>query len=166
MRMEQPFKVRTWYGMPAEILVGRTWHWVKALGVPLPHPGLVDIHLRRSIPRREAEQLTYWHELGHLETMPLALLHLWTLWRTGRKRRNVPRTLKFLIGLLAWLAGWELTAEFYVMARAGPEYARLYRRTRTPLPLDVLFWVGMGLLTFVGTAWMLGGRRPDECANA
>jgi len=75
MMDEQPLNVRSWYGLPAEIAVGQLWHWVSAGGLPLPHPGLVDIDLRQGIPRRERERLTYWHELGHLETLPLALLH-------------------------------------------------------------------------------------------
>ena len=158
MEIEQPFNVRAWYGLPAEIAVGRVWHWIKAGGVPLPHPGLVDLHLRRGIPRREGEQLTYWHELGHLETLPLASLHGLALWLTGRRRKDTPRTLRLLIGLLAWLAGWELFAEFYTLGRAGPEYARLYRRSHPPLPLALFFWIGMGLLAVVGTVWMLGGR--------
>ena len=36
---DQPFRVRTWYGLPAEIVVGRTWHWVRAAGLPLSHTG-------------------------------------------------------------------------------------------------------------------------------
>jgi len=100
---DQPFKVRTWYGLPAEILVGRTWHWVRAGGLRLPHPGLVDIHLHQGVRRREREQLTYLHELGHLETLPLALLHALALWLTGRRRADTRWTLRLLIGTLAWL---------------------------------------------------------------
>ena len=161
METEQPFNVRSWYGLPAELDVGRVWHWVKAGGVPLLHPGLVDLHLRRGLPRREGAQLNYWHELGHLETLPLAVLHAFALWSTGRRRKDTPLSLRLIIGLLAWLAGWELFAEFYTMGRAGPEYARLYRRAHPPLPLALFFWVGMGALAIIGSAWMLGGRRAE-----
>jgi len=154
---EQPFQIRSWYGLPAEVGVGRVWHWVKAGGVPLPHPGLVDLHLRQGIPRRERERLTYWHELGHLETLPLALLHGLALWLVGRRRRGASWWAQMVVGLLTWLAGWELFAEFYTMARAGPEYARLYRKAHPPMPMALFFWVGMGLLAVVGTVWMWGG---------
>ncbi len=162
MIQSQPLNVRAWYGLPAEIAVGRMWHWVKAGGLPLPHPGLVDAHLRQGISRREREQLTYWHELGHLETAPLALLHALALWLTGRRRKDTPSVLRLLIGVLAWLVGWELAAEFYTMGRAGSEYARLYRRARPSLPRDLLFWAGLGGLAVSGTVWMLGGRRRDR----
>lgn len=160
MKEEQPldFYVRSWYGLPAEISVGRIWHWVKAGGVTLLHPGVVDAHLRQGIPRKERERLTYWHEMGHLETLPLAVLHGLALWLTGRRRRDTPGPLRLFIGLLTWLAGWELFAEFYTMGRAGQDYARMYRKARPPLPMALLFWLGMGGLTAGGTLWMLGGR--------
>lgn len=158
MNEEQPFRIHSWYGLPAEISVGRVWHWVKASGVTMLHPGLVDLHLRRGLPRQTGAQLNYWHELGHLETLPLALLHALALWLTGRRRQDTPWTLRLLIGLLAWLAGWELAAEFYTLGRAGPEYARLYRKAHPLLPLALFFWLGMGLLAVVGSLWMLGGR--------
>jgi hypothetical protein len=138
MSEELSFRVRSWYSLPAEIAVGRVWHWVKAGPVPLPHPGLVDLHLRQGLPRQERKRLTYWHELGHLETLPLALLHGLALWLTGR-RQGASWWARLLVGLLAWLAGWEWFAEFYTMARTGPEYARLYRQARTPMPTALLF---------------------------
>jgi len=159
MADERPLNVQAWYGLPAEIAVGQLWHWVKAGRVPLPHLGLVDLHLRQGIPRSERRQLTYWHELGHLETLPLALLHALVLWLTGRRRCDTPGTLRVLIGVLAWLAGWELAAEGYTAVRGGSNYARLYRQARPRLPMAKLFWGGMSGLAVVGTLWMLGGRR-------
>ena len=162
MTKEQPLNVRAWYGLPAEIAVGRVWHWVKAGGLPLPHLGLVDLHLRRGIPRQERERLTYWHELGHLETLPLALLHALTLWLTARRRKNLPWTLRLCIGTLAWLAGWELAAEFYTMGRAGSNYARLYRQAHPPLPTALIFWIGLGVLFVAGTLWLWGNGERNE----
>ncbi len=121
----------------------------------------MDIHLHQGIPRRERQQLTYWHELGHLQTLPLALLHALTLWLIGRKRKGIPWTLRLSIGVLAWLAGWELAAEFYTMARAGQDYARLYRKAHTRLPTAAMFWTGMSGLAIAGTLWLLGGRKSD-----
>jgi len=135
------------------------WHWVRAAGLSLPHPGLVDIHLHQGIPRREREQLTYWHELGHLETLPLAFLHALALWLTGRRRTDMPWTLRLIVGMLAWLAGWELAAEVYTVGRAGQEYARLYRKAHPRLPMGPLFWAGMSGLAAAGTLWLLGGGR-------
>jgi len=34
MIQSQPLNVRAWYGLPAEIAVGRMWHWVKAGALP------------------------------------------------------------------------------------------------------------------------------------
>ncbi len=105
MTDEQPLNMRAWYGLPAEIAVGELWRQVSVGGLPLPHLGLVDIHLRQGIPHRERKRLTYWHELGHLETVPLALPHALVMWLTGRRRCDTSWTLRLLIGTLAWLAG-------------------------------------------------------------
>ena len=166
IRGEQPFMVRAWYGLPAEIRVGRLWHWIRAGRLPLPHPGVVDLHLRQGIPRRERDRLTYWHELGHLETLPLALLHALALWLAGRRREDTPCPLRLLIGIVIWLAGWELAAEGYTMGRAGQDYARLYRNARPPLPMAALFWGGMSSIMIVGTLWIFGGRGgANRCSG-
>ncbi len=157
---EQPTRVRTWYGLPAEIVIGEDlWHRVSTGGLAYPHPGLVNQHLRQGLPRQERKRLTYWHELGHLETFPLTILHGLLIWRTWRERQDTPWYLRLIIGLLALMAGWEATAELYTMVRAGPDYARLYRHARPKLPMLPLFWAAMGGLASAGTLWMLSGRR-------
>jgi len=157
---EQPTQVRTWYGLSAEIVIGEElWHQVSAAGLPFPHPGLVNQHLRQGLPRRERKHLTYWHELGHLETFPLTIAHALLLWQSGRGRKDTPWYLRLMIGLLALMAGWEASAELYTMARAGTDYARLYRQARPKLPMSSLFWAGMGGLAVGGTLWLLGGRK-------
>lgn len=76
----------------------------------------------------------------------------------GRRRKEKPWLLRFLVGLLAWLAGWELLAELYTMGRGSEEYIRLHRQARPPLPMSLFFWAGMGGLMAGGMLWMLGGR--------
>ena len=63
---DQPFKVRTWYGLPAEIVVGRTWHWVRAAGLPLSHTGHAEHEaVLREVPKTSAVccPLTVWTSL-------------------------------------------------------------------------------------------------------
>ena len=48
---KQPTRVRTWYGLPAEIVIGEDlWLRVSAGGLAYPHPGLVNRHLRQGHP--------------------------------------------------------------------------------------------------------------------
>lgn len=143
-------QVRSWYGLPATIVVERGhWHLVRIGPVALPHPPLVNLLLRRGLPSDDRLRLSYWHEFGHLQTLPLALAHaVWLLRR--RPARRVPRWQWFVIVLIAHEVAWELASESYVVIRAGCGYRRVYREHRNPLL--AAFWVGTALLTLGGTA--------------
>lgn len=140
-------QVRAWYGLPGDVEVeNELWHLVRVAGVPLPHPPLVNLVLRRGLPRADRLRLSYLHEFGHFQTLPLALAHgLWLLWTTRKTRRS-------LLGWLAWFAGaavaneavWELLSEGYVVARDPAGYREAHRLTRGPVV--PAFWAVMGTL--------------------
>ena len=159
-----PRRVRAWYGLPGEIVIeGDSWHLVKVGPVPLPHPPLVNRFIRRSLPSDARLHLSYLHELGHLQTLPLALAHAVWLWRHrwGPRRRSLPsRLLRLATAVVGHEAAWELVSESYVMSRSGLEYRRLYREH--PNPLLALFWGGMAGLALLGTllaTWKGRGGR-------
>lgn len=145
-----PRWVRAWYGLPGEIVIeGDTWHLVKVGPLPLPHPPLVNRVIRRGLPAEARLRLSYWHELGHLQTLPVALAHAVCLWRRGFGRPATGR-LRLLRASLAFLtheALWELAAEGYVVTRAGRDYSRLYRRHGARL-LGV-FWAAMAAIVLL-----------------
>ena len=92
----RPKRVRAWYGLPGEIVVeGPDWRLVKVGPLPLPHPPLINRFIRRGLPRQARLQLSYRHELGHLQMLPLALAHAVWLWR-WRDRRPRTRTSRLL----------------------------------------------------------------------
>jgi len=162
MPADEPWRVRTWYGLPVEILVeGDYWHKVRVGVISLPHPPLVNLLVRRGLPRAARERLSYWHELGHVQVLPLALAHAVWLWRR-RGRREQSRS---WAGRVAHLAGaviahevaWELAAEGYVAARTWPEYGQLYRKHPKPF---LTFWgIGMAVLALLGLAGSRGAFR-------
>lgn len=81
-------RTRTWYGLPVEISVSSgNWHRVKVSKVSLPHPGLVNFLSCWELPVKERLELTYRHELGHLQMLPVPLAHFFfILWpRPGRR---------------------------------------------------------------------------------
>lgn len=152
-------KVRSWYGLPGEIEVENTlWHLVKIGDVPLGHPPLVNLILRRGLPRAERLRLSYLHEFGHFQTLPIALAHgLWIAWAGGRQRRSVMGWLSWLMAFaVAYEAIWELVAESYVMAADAVAYRATYRRT--PNRLLPVFWLGMSGLAIGLSGWLLRGR--------
>lgn len=152
-----PHYVRTWYGLSAEIVVDQDfWHRVRVGRISLPHPPLVNLVLRRGQPRQERVYLSFLHEFGHLQTLPLALAHV--LFLAGRGRRQERGRKRGLIALVAAIiahqALWELASESYVAFAAGRKYGRIYRRYPNPRG-HLVFWGGMAALAFSLSRWVL-----------
>lgn len=148
-------KVRSWYGLTGEIEVeNELWHLVKIGDVALHHPPIVNLILRRGLPREDRLRLSYLHEFGHFQTLPIALMHtLLILWAGRRQRRSLFGWLRWLMVLAtAHEAIWELASETYVVVRDGVGYRETYRRT--PNRLVPVFWVVMGSLGIGLTLWL------------
>lgn len=127
------------------------------------HPPLVNLILRRGLPRSDRLRLSYLHEFGHFQTLPFALLHLLLLLGSAlRNRRSLTGLLVRLAALvLAGAAVWELASEAYVVSRDCKAYRATYRKT--PNPLLPFFWAGMCGLG-IGLSWqrMPRLRTPDH----
>jgi hypothetical protein len=137
--------VRSWYGLRGEIDVEhQLYHLVKVGPIPLPHPPLVNLLLRRGLPRDLRLKLSFLHELGHLQTLPIVVIHLLALLRLEKRRRRKGRsTPKSILGLLlAHEAVWELASEVYALFKSGKEYLDAYKRYPNKLG-HLLFWGGM-----------------------
>lgn len=154
-------KVRSWHGLTGEIGVGnRLWHLVKVGYVPLPHPPLVNLVLRKGLPLEEHLQLSFLHEFGHLQTFPLVILHAGFLivfgyWRSHGLGAFLRRV---IAGAVAHEAVWELSSEAYAKAKAGPEYRRIYREYPNPFG-QFLFWGGMTTLAVFASLYLI---RPGN----
>ncbi len=146
--------VRSWYGLSAEIGVeNNLWHLVRVGQVALPHPPAVNLALRRGQPRQERLYLSFLHEFGHLQTLPVAVLHaLWLLANGRWRRRGFWGT---LAAVVAHEAVWEMASESYVLIKAKGEYGRIYRR-HPNLAGRFAFWSVMFSLAFYLTRWLAG----------
>jgi len=144
-----PGKVRAWYGLSGEILVeNELWHLVRLGPISLPHPPLINLFLRAGLPKENRLRLSFEHEYGHLQTLPLALLHLALL---RRRRASLG---SWLAALIAHQAVWELAAEGWVVAKLGREYRETYHgRGERP----AVFWLAMLGLAALGTLRALRG---------
>lgn len=151
--LRPPRKVRAWYGLAGEIQVEHgLWHLVRVGRVSLPHPPLVNLFLRASLSRETRLDLSFRHEFAHLQTLPLALLHLLSL-RPWRLRSP----LGLAAALVAHEAVWELAAEAWVVAEAPEAYRRAYGgRWRRPL-----FFAGFMAALAVGGS-LLSLRRSQR----
>jgi len=156
-----PLPVRAWYGLPAEIAVENgLWHLVRVAGIALPHPPVVNLILRRGLPEADRLRLSFLHEFGHLQTLPVALVHVSVLLSYGRwRRRGLAKIVKTLAAaFLAHEAVWELASEMYVVANTREEYRQIYWRHPNPGG-QLVFWAGMGFLATVCTLSVL---RRDQ----
>ena len=154
--------VRSWYGLSAEIVVdGGLWHLVRLGRLALYHPPLVNLALRRGMPRPERLKLSFLHEFGHLQTLPVAVIHLLWLVVDGRWRRpsKIQTGGVVLAAVVAHQATWELASESYVIGKTGPEYRRIYREHPNWLG-HIVFWGGMALLSTLLTRWIM--RKDDN----
>ncbi len=151
---------RSWYGLRAEIEVeNEHWHLVRACGVTLNHPPIVNLILRRGLPREDRNRLSLLHEFGHLQMLPIALAHALLLVLAGRWwGRGTKGTLAVLgSAVIAHETVWELASEVYVAASAGSEYGRIYRAHPNRVG-QALFWAGTTLLAALTTLNVLRNR--------
>lgn len=142
-------EVRTWYGARGRVeLHGPFWHLAGVWGIDIPHPPLVNLLIRQGLPTAAKRELSLYHEFGHLEMLPFALLATMALlvhsWRKGQLRWS----------RIPWLwarhhALWEMLAEGYVRWRLGPRYKALYAGRLHPGLL--FFW--LGTMALAGLDW-------------
>ena len=161
---ENMHRVRSWYGLPGEIAVeNQLWHLVEVGGVRLNHPPVVNLLLRHGLPEVDRLRLSYQHEFGHLQALPLALAHLiFLVWISRRRRQTAYEWLIWLAVLaVAHQAMWEIFAETYVMFREGSRYRQTYMRSARPLALltlSTLACLGVGL-----SCWLTSPKhRPSQ----
>ena len=129
---------RTWYGAPARVRAASSSLCEAALwGVALPHPSLVNMLIRRGLPADDRLRLSYWHELGHLQALPLVAVAALMTWASARRVRR-----SLVLSILGLNALWELLAEGYVVWKVRGEYLLIYRRTWNPFLIP--FWAAMG----------------------
>lgn len=117
----------------------------------------MNLVLRQGQPRRERPYLSFLHEFGHLQTLPLAVLHVLWLLVNGRWRgRGFWGTLQAVAAAaIVHEAIWELASETYVMAKSGREYGRIYRKYPNRIG-QAAFWGGMIVLAITLTRRLVG----------
>ncbi|NOY98440.1 MAG: hypothetical protein GXP40_04415 [Chloroflexi bacterium] len=153
--------VRTWYGLEAEITVTEAnLHRVALPSLSLPHPGVVNWFARQGLDVDTRLALTARHEFGHLQTLPVPLLHLLLLLWPRRGRPRLTGRLRFWLILLTHQTLWEAAAETYVVAT--DRRAVTAPRPRWARGLYALFWGCMTAFSILGTIRLL---QRDQSAR-
>lgn len=140
--VELPRRTRTWYGVPAQVRADPGGLCGAGLwGVMLPHPSVVNWFIRHGLPAEARLRLSYWHELGHLQALPMVAIATILTARSTLRHGWGYRVL-VILGLNGL---WEWLAETYVVLKVGHDYLRIYRRT--PNLFLIPFWVSMSALS-------------------
>lgn len=151
-------ELRSWYGLTGRFGVdGDLTHLVRLGRVRFDHPALVNHFLRAGLPLEDRLRLSFLHEFGHLQTLPVAMAHAFLLLCAGRGGRRPLDRIVWLAGLaLLHQATWELASEAFAVASDRRGYRETYRRQ--PNSSVPIFWAVMAVLSG-GLTWLLLRRR-------
>lgn len=145
---------RTWYGLEAEVTVSESnFHQVKLPKITLPHPGVVNWFSRQGLPIDTRLELTALHEFGHLQTLPVPLLHLMLLLWPRRGKPRLTGWPRFWLILLSHQTFWEAAAESYVIA--ADRRAVTAPRPRWTRGLYSFFWGSVTVFSLLTTFLLL-----------
>ena len=76
MKTSKRTKVRTWYGMDGTVIIGPGLRHKSGIGtLIIPHPAAVNWLLRLGLLENCSSTLRINHEIGHLQSAPLAVLY-------------------------------------------------------------------------------------------
>jgi hypothetical protein len=144
-------KTRTWYGMEATVTIGPGFlHKVGFKKLLIPHPPVVNWLLRRGLTENARSSLSFTHEIGHLESGPLAVFYaavnLAVIYSTGQANLA-----KIILVFISTHAAWEIISEIFTIIRSGDLYRKHYERV-TIIPRTI-FWTFAIVLTLVG--WII-----------
>ncbi|MFV2056585.1 MAG: hypothetical protein ACC707_08965 [Thiohalomonadales bacterium] len=144
-------KVRTWFGLIAVADV-RPGHWHRAGygDMLITHPPVVNLLLRRGLPREHYQTLSALHEIGHLQMLPLELLYAALLYGLLFVYGQ-PSILTLILVFISCFAAWEMFAESHVIRHSVKRYGHYY--TAISVLPRVIFWGTTTILQVMG--WMI-----------
>jgi len=144
----QVLQLRTWYGINATVTLRSKYIHKTGFGnFLIPHPAAVNWLLRRGLKMKNSVSLSIQHEVGHLQTVPFALLYASILLSITNGERTLS-WFKMLILAVSTQAVWEIMSELFTMFRDIESYRACYDGV-TRLP-RIIFWLSSCLMAFAG----------------
>lgn len=133
----QTRRYRTWYGLPATVILVSEFGHKSGLGRwVVSHPAAANWLLRRGLSKENAIALSFRHEFGHAQTLPLALLYAAILVSISA---SVGAWIRWPAVLIGSQAAWEIMAEGFTLARRIESYRAIY--SGVPKTPRFLFWL-------------------------
>ena len=105
-------QIQTWYGVKATVIIGPGFiHKTGLGGILIPHPPVINWLLRRGLAEKARFTLSFTHEYGHLQSVPLALLYALALLAVTFTTGSLSLLMIFAV-LISTQAAWEIMSEF------------------------------------------------------
>ncbi len=141
-------KRRVWFGMNATVTIGPGFIHKAGFGlISLPHPPVINWLLRQGLNEDDQDTLSFTHEFGHLQTMPLAIFYTSIMLALAFFAGNTEWTEVVLV-LISTHAAWEIAAEIITITGDVPLYRKYYQGV-SMVP-RIVFWVFTGSLAATG----------------
>ena len=139
---------RMWFGMNATVTIGPGFiHNAGFSKILLPHPPVINWLLRQRLTDEAWHTLSFTHEFGHLQTVPLAVLYTGVMLALASVTGHTG-FLEIVLVLISTHAAWEIVAEIYTITGNFLLYRKYYEKI-TVIP-RIIFWILTGTLTVIG----------------
>ena len=151
MRTRKKTKVRTWYGLNGTVIIGAGLMHKSGVGsLVIPHPAVVNWLLRLGLLENSATTLRINHEIGHLQSAPLAVLYT-AMNYTAIVAANQVNLFNLILVFICTHAAWEIMSEILTIVIDPQFYHKCYQGVS--LVPRVIFWFSTISLTLMG--WII-----------
>jgi len=144
-------EVRTWYGLEGTVIIGAGLMHKSGVGsLIIPHPAVINWLLRLGLSENSATALRIHHEIGHLQSAPLAVVYTATNY-VAIITANQVNLLNLLLVFICTHAAWEIMSEILTIVIDPPFYHKCYQGVS--LVPRAIFWLSTISLTLIG--WII-----------
>ena len=151
MKTSKRTKVRTWYGLNGTVIIGAGLMHKSGVGrLIIPHPAVVNWLLRRGLLENSAITLRINHEIGHLQSAPLAVLYT-AMNYTAIVAANQVNLFNLILVFICTHAAGEIMSEIFTIVIDSQSYQKSYQGESQVT--RVIFWFSTISLTLTG--WII-----------
>ena len=151
MKTSKRTKVRTWYGLNGTVIIGAGLMHKSGVGrLIIPHPAVVNWRLRRGLLENSAITLRINHEIGHLQSAPLAVLYT-AMNYTAIVAANQVNLFNLILVFICTHAAGEIMSEIFTIVIDSQFYQKSYQGESQVT--RVIFWFSTISLTLMG--WII-----------
>jgi hypothetical protein len=142
---------KTWYGLNATVTIGPGFiHKTGWGGLLIPHPPVMNWLLRQGLTEKARKTLSFTHEFGHFQSLPLGLLYMVGM-LAGLFAKGYESLPLIILILFSTFTAWEIISEIVTIMSDFQFYRKCYENIT--IIQRVIFW--MFNVTFSIVGWII-----------